>query len=132
MIKKALLFGIIILFIGISIASSASYKNEKVNDEPITSFETLSEDNNNEILTKIFGHCYDYDIHNGLFIRNITFWGGGSCIEVKGWIQPFPTFFEKRVTVVHAPVYIGTIYEYPWGDSYSINGLAIGSIKWSM
>jgi hypothetical protein len=129
--KKGLVVGIIIPFISVSVLTNVSSKDVSVSDGMLEyNNEIESVDNNTEIITKIDGVSYEVEIHSKKgFFRNVTFYGGGSTLEIFGWKYHFPIYFHERVTTIHANSFIGIIYELPWWE-YSIKGIALGNIEW--
>ena len=93
--RNILAIGIIVLFIGFSVVSSAVDINTDVDDEARENFETEPLDDYEEIITFIDGTCNDVT-KKGIYIkRDVTFQAGVTTwLEISGYYRPWNHFNE--------------------------------------
>jgi len=134
LVRKSLVIGMIILFVGVGVLSSVSSKDVSVSDEEMVENDTTSEDNNNiaqwdeykEIIAYIdgFGHVSDY---GGFLIKHFRFRDG------EFYIRAITTNPLKRIYIIaheiDVPFFIGRFDGYPW-DEAGVYGFAIGNFNW--
>ena len=136
-IKKSLVIGIILLFIGVGVLSNASSTSISSSNKQILEYENEPEDDQTEIITiineYIHGDAYlnmsNYDI---LFYSGWLEINGYEKFTIKGLNKPiFPlseSIFNIKVRDVYAPHFYGIVISNP--GEHSIHGIAIGNIKW--
>ena len=127
--SKILAVGIIILFIGVSVVSSA----DSVNQYNIEDIEPKTYDNYKEIYSIIRGSANGYTVLNrGLIWRDVSLsaFSMGNTLTIKGRSEPYFELFSVYAEFIHAPCFIGWII--PITTNYcSVFGIAIGNIEWS-
>ena len=141
-LRKGLIVGIIILFVGVSVLSSVSSKdvsvsNDKVDDD--NNEVELLEDNQKEIYTIFKNQRVEYiNVGDHVFpwfsIGYVEIYSYGG-FTIKGYKSPlYPlnkSWFELDVRQVNAPLFIGR-YWIDWIEEWTyVDGIAIGNIEWS-
>lgn len=134
---KLFAIGIIILFIGISVISSANNVNANIKEEVIDNPEIEPFNINQEIISFISGTCSDYKInHYGIFKRSIETWSDGdiTSFKVRGYKYSnngeIISFGPLRPTHLISQNFIGSIQRVTL-QSCNVFGIAIGDIEWS-
>ena len=111
--------------------TSAVDINSDVNDESRKNYEIEPLDDYEEIITFIDGTCNGIT-KKGIYIkRDVIFQAGGTTgFEISGYYRPWVHFNEINVIYIHAPLFIGVIYNHFGGTTYSVWGIALGDIEW--
>jgi hypothetical protein len=136
-LRKGLVIGIIILFVGVGILSSVSSKDISFSDDKIIEDNDEIEpiDNYDEIISFINGGGYiDWDDGCSGFIQH-DFYVFSADIFIKAFTKnPLKPFYTATANEIHMDLYIGGIGCGPASPGelkcYLI-GVAIGDIEWS-
>ena len=137
-VKKVLVVGIIVLFLGVSALSSVSSRSisspvemllehgvESDDDKPL-------EDDYKEIISYVdgYGHRDNIDYILPIFIaRNIkSTWGDFNICALTR--NPFKLFYRARAVHIHIKLFIGFAMGDP-DEGISLDGFAIGDITWT-
>ena len=139
MLSKAVVMGVIVLFISLSGLNSVTSKDISISDDKILKDNNVIEqmDDNKEIITRISGYVgLDYCTSEGFLLKKVELWTMGNpyCyLEITGYKKPlFPLHdskFNEKPTHIIAERFIGFIgLSNDW--YYSVSGFAIGNIYW--
>ena len=138
-VSKAVVMGVIVLFISLSGLNSVTSKDISISADKILKDNNVKEqmDNNKEIITKISGYVgLDYCKSEGILLKKVEIWTMGNpyCyLEITGYKKPlFPLDdikFNANPTHIIAERFFGLIL---WSDNwyYTVRGFAIGNIDW--
>ena len=130
-LKKGIIIGMIILFIGVSVSSAVDI-NKNFDDRSIKNTEIKSYEDQKEIISFLSGFCSMYQ-SKGLIIRNVTFhcFDVDTNITIKSITSFIPFNYYKIIAYnnVTAPHFRGRIRGI--GREYMLSGIAFGDITWS-
>ena len=157
LIKKGVVVAVIFLFIGLAFApsinanvgkligvsalSSVSSKDISISNEMIVedNAEIGLVDNNEEIITRIYGRVWFEDIQLSIgIIEQLEVWDRGWCdgyITIKGFKKPlyplYKSYFNENPSHVIASQFIG--FALPLVTEFTVIffGVALGNIEWS-
>ena len=136
-LRKGLVVGIIILFIGVSVLSNVSSKDVSISNDKVVDDTNEIEpiDNYDEIISFIRGGGYiDWDINNIGFIQHDQHIFSADIFIKAITKNPLKLFYTAKAKDIHIDLYIGLFGCGPGGPDVLecyYQGYAIGSIEWS-
>ena len=137
--KKALVVGIIILFLGVSVLPIVSSNNVSSPIEMLLAHGNESDENGklwddyNEIISTVrgdgFGTSWNYDKGGHFVIYDLRLASGRYYIN-SFTRDPLKLFYHAKAKSIHMKIFIGWCWNANPDDYHQVIGIAIGDITW--